>query len=175
MPQNWKKPNTSLYYRRKQIIKGVKFPLQISAGLDHISLKRCYPTKIIWYAKSALIGRKFFIERGYDNSQPANQYQTYQSHHAIGNQTRKFITHDVLYARAWECEFDEPMFDSDYNNLAKPSPPEITIRSEQAADEMRSTPGIIPENYSEIIPQPDGPYDGRDVDRDTQLDADTSV
>ena len=54
------------------------------------------------------------------------------------------ITHDDLYARAWECEYDEPKFDSDYNNLAPPSPPETTIRSEQATGEMRSTPEIIP-------------------------------
>ena len=40
---------------------------------------------------------------------------------------------------------------------------------------MRNIPGIIPENSPEIIPQPDGSYDGRDVDRDTQPDADTSV
>ena len=85
------------------------------------------------------------------------------------------ITHDDLYARAWECEYDKPIFDSEYNNLATSSPPEITIRSEQAADEMRNTPGIIPENSPEIIPQPDGSIDVRDVDRDTQPDADTSV
>ena len=85
------------------------------------------------------------------------------------------ITHDDLYARAWECEYDEPIFDSDYNNLAVPSPPEITIRSEQTADEMRNTPGITPENAPEIIPQPDGSSDGRDVDRDTQPNADMSV
>ena len=85
------------------------------------------------------------------------------------------ITHDDLYARPWECEYDEPIFDSDYNNLAAPSRPEITIRSEQTADEMRNTPGITPEKSPEIIPQPDGSYDGRDVDRDTQPDADMSV
>ena len=85
------------------------------------------------------------------------------------------ITHDDLYARAWECEYDEPIFDSDYNKLATPSPPEITIRSEQTADEMRNTPGITPENPPEIIPQPDGSPDGRDVDRNTQPDADMSV
>ena len=85
------------------------------------------------------------------------------------------ITHDDLYARAWECEYDEPIFDSDYNNLTAPSPPEITIRSEQTADEMRNTPGITPENSPESIPQPDGSPDGRDVDRDTQPDADMSV
>ena len=85
------------------------------------------------------------------------------------------ITHDDLYARAWECEYDEPIFDSGYNTLATPSPPEITIQSEQTADEMRSTPGITPENSPESIPQPDGSYDGRDVDRDAQPDANTSV
>ena len=85
------------------------------------------------------------------------------------------ITHDDLYARALECEYDEPIFDSDYNNLATPSLLETMTRSEEAADEKRSTPGIIPGNSPEIIPQPDGPYDGRDLDRVTQPDADTSV
>ena len=85
------------------------------------------------------------------------------------------ITHDDLYARAWECENDEPIFDSDYNNLATRSPPVITIRSEQAADETRSTPGNIQENSPEITPQPDGSYDETNVDHDTQPDADTSV
>ena len=85
------------------------------------------------------------------------------------------ITHDDLYSRAWECEYDEPIFDSDYNNLATPTPPEITIRSEQAADETRSTLGIIRENSPKNAPQPDGSYDERNVDHDTQPDAYTSV
>ena len=85
------------------------------------------------------------------------------------------ITHDDLYARAWECEYDEPLFDSDHSNLAVPSPPEITVRSKQTADEMRNTPGIIPKNSAAMIPQPDGSDDGRDVDRDIQPDADTNV
>ena len=84
------------------------------------------------------------------------------------------ISHDDLYARAWECEFDEPIIDSDYNNLATPDQPKITIRSAQTADETRNTPGIIPEYSPESIPQQDGSYDGRDVDRGTQPDADTS-
>ena len=37
------------------------------------------------------------------------------------------IKHDDLYARAWECEYEEPISDSDYNNLVTPSSPEITI------------------------------------------------
>ena len=85
------------------------------------------------------------------------------------------IKHEDLYARAWECEYDEPIFDSDYINLATPSSPEITMRSEQAADEMRSTPGTIPGNSPEIIPQPDRSYDGKDADYGMQPDADASV
>ena len=52
------------------------------------------------------------------------------------------LKHDDLYARAWECEYDESIFDSDYNNLATPSSPEYTIRSEQAADKRRNTPEL---------------------------------
>ena len=85
------------------------------------------------------------------------------------------IKHDDLYATAWECEYDEPIFDSDYNNLATPSSPEITKRCEQAADEMRRTPGIIPGNSPKIIPQPDRPYYGKYTEHDMQPDADTSV
>ena len=61
------------------------------------------------------------------------------------------ITHDDLYARAWECQYDEPIFDSDYNNLATPSPPEITISSEQTADEMRNTPKSHQKNPQKLF------------------------
>ena len=40
---------------------------------------------------------------------------------------------------------------------------------------MTSTPGIIPGNSPGITPQPDGSCDGRNVDHDTQPDADMSV
>ena len=38
-PSKLKKTNTSLYYSRKQITKGVKFPLQTFAGSGHLLLK----------------------------------------------------------------------------------------------------------------------------------------
>ena len=85
------------------------------------------------------------------------------------------IKHDDLYARTWECEHDEPIFDSDCNNLATLSSPEITIRSEQVAEEMRSTPGTRPENSPENIPQPDRSYDGMDKVYNMQPDADAGV
>ena len=39
---------------------------------------------------------------------------------------------------------------------------------------MRNSPGITPDS-PDFIPQPDGSSDGRDVDRDTQPDADMGV
>ena len=83
--------------------------------------------------------------------------------------------HHDLYARAWECENEKPTFDSDYNNLVTPNSPEITIKSEEAADEMRSTPGTIQEKSPEINPQTDRSFDGTDTDHYMQPDADTSV
>ena len=64
--------------------------------------------------------------------------------------TKNTIKHDDLYA--WECEYDEPIFDSYYNTLVTPNSTEITIRFEEAADEMRSTPGTIRENSPEFCP-----------------------
>ena len=40
---------------------------------------------------------------------------------------------------------------------------------------MGSTPGTIRDNSPEIIPQTGTTYNGRDVDHDTQPDADTIV
>ena len=59
--------------------------------------------------------------------------------------------------------------------MVTPKSPEITVRSEKAASEMRSTPGIIREDSPEIIPQVDNSYNGTDTDHYMQLDADTSV
>ena len=94
---NLNKPITSTYHGQKKITKGAKLSLQIFSGLDHILLKRCYRTMIIWYAKLAPIRPKFFIEWGYANSHPANPYRTYQSHHANGNQTQKLALNVTIY------------------------------------------------------------------------------
>ena len=59
--------------------------------------------------------------------------------------------------------------------MVTPNSPEITVRYEEAADEMGSTPGSIRENSPEIIPQTDRSYDGTDTDHYMQPDADTSI
>ena len=85
------------------------------------------------------------------------------------------IKHDDLYARSWECENDKPKFDSNHDNLVTPKSPEIILRSEKAANEMKSTPGTMRESSPELIPQIDRSYDGTDRDHYMQPDADASV
>ena len=85
------------------------------------------------------------------------------------------IKHDDLYARAWECEYDKPIIDSDYKNLVTPNSPEITMRFEEAADGMGGTPETIRESSPENIPQTCRSYDGTDTDHYLRPDADTSV
>ena len=85
------------------------------------------------------------------------------------------IKHDDLYARAWECEYDKPIFDSDRDNLVSPNPPEVTVRSGEAADETKSTPGMIQADSSDILPHADEIDDGADTDHHMQPDADNSV
>ena len=175
MPQNSKKPFTFTTYSRKQIIKEAKFPLQIFGWLDLILLKMCYRTVITWYAKLAPIRRKYFIEWGCADSHPVNLYRINPYTSEWQPDPEVTIKHDDLYARAWECEYEKPIFDSDYNNLVTPNSPEITVRSEETGDEMRTTPGTIRENSPEIVPQIDRSYDGTDTDHYMQPDADTSV
>ena len=85
------------------------------------------------------------------------------------------IKHDDLYARAWDCEYDKPIFDSDRDNLKIANSPEVTVRSGEAADETRSTPGTIQEDSSDTLPHIDEIEEGTNTDHYMQPDADTIV
>ena len=85
------------------------------------------------------------------------------------------IKHDDLYARAWECENDTPIFDSDRDNLVPPNSHEVTVQFGETADETRSTPGTVQEDSSNIFPHTDEVGDGTDTDHHMQPDADNSV
>ena len=85
------------------------------------------------------------------------------------------IKHDDLYARAWECEYHKPIFDGDRDNLVSPKSPEVTVRSGEAADETRSTPGTIQEDASDILFHTEKIDDGTDTDHYMQREENTSV
>ena len=85
------------------------------------------------------------------------------------------IKQDHLYARAWECEYDKPIFDSDRDILVSPSSPEVAVQSGEAADETGNTPGTIQEDSSNNLPHAVEIDDGADTDHYMQPDADNSV
>ena len=51
------------------------------------------------------------------------------------------LNHDDLYARAWEYDFEQPIFDAENDNEAPPNLQEIPLQSDYSIEEMRNTPG----------------------------------
>ena len=39
------------------------------------------------------------------------------------------LNHDDLFAKAWEFDFEQPIFDAENNNAASPNPQEIPVQS----------------------------------------------
>ena len=62
------------------------------------------------------------------------------------------LHHDYLYARAWEYDFEQPIFDAENDKAALPNTREIPLQSDYSTKEMRNTsgnphvcsPGIFP-------------------------------
>ena len=48
--------------------------------------------------------------------------------------------HDDLYARAWEYDFEQPIFNAKNDKAAQPNFHEIPLQSEYSTEEMKSTP-----------------------------------
>ena len=51
------------------------------------------------------------------------------------------LNHDDLYARAWEYDLEQPIFDDEKDNAAPPNLQEIPLQSDFSTEEMRNTPG----------------------------------
>ena len=51
------------------------------------------------------------------------------------------LHHDDFFARAWEYDFEQPIFDAENDKAAPPNLPEIPLQSDFSTEEMRNTPG----------------------------------
>ena len=65
------------------------------------------------------------------------------------------LSHDDLYARAWEYEYEQPFFDAENDNAAPPNAQEIPVQSDFSTEEMRNTPGEPHVCSTEIFPNTD--------------------
>ena len=63
------------------------------------------------------------------------------------------IKHDDLYAKAWECEYERPIFDAENNNVTLPNSPEIAVQSDLYTKERWNTPGNSRKWSPEVFPQ----------------------
>ena len=84
------------------------------------------------------------------------------------------IKHDDLYARAWDCEYEQPFFDAEINNATPSNSLETPIRSNLSTDEMRNTPGTACECCLEFFTQTEQLCDVTDTYPDMETDAETS-
>ena len=62
------------------------------------------------------------------------------------------IKHDDLYARAWESEFETPIFYNGQNETDSVNSPKITVRNDLPYEETCTIPGTIQEDSPEISP-----------------------
>ena len=85
------------------------------------------------------------------------------------------LSHDDLFARAWECDYEQPIFDTENDNAAPPNQREIPLQSDFSTEEMRNTPGNPIVCSPEIFPNTDELGDLTDTCPHTEPDADTSL
>ena len=60
------------------------------------------------------------------------------------------LNHDVLYARAWEYDYEQPIFNAENNSAAPPNSQEIPTQSNFPTEKMRNTPRAAHECSPEI-------------------------
>ena len=73
------------------------------------------------------------------------------------------LNHDDLYARAWQYDYDQPIFDAENDKAAPPNPQEILVQSDFSTEEKRNTPGKKHECSPEIFPHTDEVSDVTDT------------
>ena len=62
------------------------------------------------------------------------------------------LSHDDLYAKARECDYEKPIFDAENDNAAPPNLQENPLQSGFSTEEMRNTPGNPHVCSPEIFP-----------------------
>ena len=55
------------------------------------------------------------------------------------------LKHDDFYARAWEYDYEQAIFDAEKNNATPLKSTQISVHSDVSNEEMRNTPGTAHE------------------------------
>ena len=84
------------------------------------------------------------------------------------------LHHDDLNARAWEYDYDQPIFVNENDNAVPPNSQEILVQSDFSTEEMRNTPGKPHVCSPEIFPNTDELGDVTDTCQLMEPDVETS-
>ena len=84
------------------------------------------------------------------------------------------IEHDDLYARAWESEYETPIFDHGQHEPDSDNLPEITVRHDLPYEETCTILGTIQEDSPAILSHTDEKGDGTDTDHYMEPDAEAN-
>ena len=82
------------------------------------------------------------------------------------------LKHDYLYARAWECDYQQPIFDAEKNIVTPPK--SIPVQSDISTEEMMKTQGTAHECSPEIFPPTEELCDVTDTYPEVEPDVETS-
>ena len=63
------------------------------------------------------------------------------------------LKHECLYARAWGCEHEKPIFDAENNNVTTPKSPKIAVQSDSPNDETWITLETAQDCFRELFLQ----------------------
>ena len=84
------------------------------------------------------------------------------------------LRHDDLYARAWECDYEQLIFDAENNNETPPNSTEIPVQCDVSNEKLRNTPGTAHECSLENFPRTEELCDVTDTYADKEPDVEIS-
>ena len=84
------------------------------------------------------------------------------------------LHHDDLYARSWEYDFEQPIFDAENDKAAPPNLQEIPLQTDYSREEIRNTPGNIHVCSPDIFPCTDEVSDVTDTCPHMEPDVESS-
>ena len=61
------------------------------------------------------------------------------------------LKHDEFYGRAWECEYEKPIFEAENNNATQRNSPEFPVQSDLSLEETKNTTGTPQECSREFF------------------------
>ena len=83
------------------------------------------------------------------------------------------LKHDDFYTRAWECDYEQPISDTENNKETPPNSTEIPVQSDVSTGEIKNTPGTAHECSLENFP-PTEELCGKDTYPDIEPDVEKS-